>query len=121
MSGDRVGLLRRQFDLIWSLAEVHLAGLTTENCLWAPVEHQWSVHRGEDGRWCPDWKMSEPDPPPVPTIGWLTWHVGWWWGTVLNRLRGRPGERETSWPGDAATTVSWLGQHPAARVGGWSG
>lgn len=38
---------------------------------------------------------TEPEPVPVPTIGWLTWRIGWWWGTAADRAHGRP--HMTAW------------------------
>ena len=104
----RIAPLRRQLDLTWSLAEVHLGVLTTADCLWAPTEHHWTIRRGPDDLWRPVWQVPEPDPHPVPTIGWLTWHLGWWWTTTLARLRGDDEPDEVTWPGDAAATVDWL-------------
>jgi hypothetical protein len=53
---------------------------------------------------------TEPDPIPVPTIAWITWHLGWWWSVTLDHLRARaPRDRtDVTWPGDAASTVTWL-------------
>jgi hypothetical protein len=31
----------------------------------------------DDVVWQFDWAETEPDPVPVPTIGWLTWHIMW--------------------------------------------
>ncbi|WP_380168918.1 DinB family protein [Jannaschia sp. R86511] len=103
-------LQRWQLDLTWALAEVHLADLTTEDCLWEPATLCWTVHQEDDGRWFPDWQVPEPEPVPVPTIGWLTWHLGWWWGTAADHLVGRDIRNRTdvAWPGDAESTVQWL-------------
>ena len=57
------------------------------------------------GAWKPDWSDTEPDPLPVPTIGWLTWHIDWWWSEAIDHLSGRtPRER---------TDVTWAGTGPA--------
>jgi DinB superfamily len=105
----RRDLLRWQFDLTWSLAELHLDLLATEDFLWEPAPHCWTVRRGADGSWVPDWADTEPDPVPVPTIGWVTWHLGWWWTVTVDHATGRkPHERTAvAWPGPAAT-VEWL-------------
>lgn len=75
------------------------------------------MHRGADGLWRPDGADTEPDPVPAPTIGRLTWHVGWWWGTATDHVLGRnPPERtDVTWPGDAASAVAWLRE----RRAGW--
>ncbi|WP_075927754.1 DinB family protein [Nocardiopsis sp. CNR-923] len=46
---------------------------------------------------------------PVPTIAWLSWHIGWWWGVTQDHLAGRtPRERdEVRWPGPDKS-VAWL-------------
>lgn len=110
MATSRVALLRWQFDLTWALFEYHLERLDDGDPLWRPSEDCWTVHRGDDGRWRPDWSDTEPDPVPVPTIAWVTWHLGWWWSVTIDHLRGRtPRDRsDVDWPGDAASTVAWL-------------
>ncbi|CAL9493651.1 DinB family protein [Streptomyces pilosus] len=106
----RTELLRRQFDLTWSLFEYHLERLEPEDFLWEPGPLCWTVRRAPDGTWVPDWADTEPDPVPVPTVAWLTWHIGWWWSVTLDHARGhRPRERtEITWPGEGRVTVEWL-------------
>ncbi len=101
-------LLRWQYDLTWTLAELHLTELRVDDFLWEPGPLCWTVRPTPDG-WVPDWADTEPDPIPVPTIAWITWHVGWWWTVTIDHLRGRtPSSREdVAWPG-AARTVEWL-------------
>lgn len=110
MHVSRSDLLRRQFDLTWSLFEYHLERLESEDFLWEPAALCWTVRPDAAGRWVPDWADSEPDPVPVPTIGWVSWHIGWWWGTALDHARGRtPRERtDITWPGDGPAAVEWL-------------
>ncbi|QER89729.1 DinB family protein [Streptomyces tendae] len=109
-AASRTGLLRRQFDLTWSLFEYHLERLEPEDFLWEPAPHCWTVRRAADGTWVPDWAETEPDPVPVPTIAWVSWHIGWWWSVTLDHARGvRPRERtEITWPGEGAATVDGL-------------
>ena len=109
MPTPALDLLRFQFDLAWSLFEYHLERLQPEDFLWEPVELCWSLRPADDGSWVPDWSDAEPDPVPVPTIGWLTWHLGWWWSVALDHAEGRaPRDRsEVAWPGPGAA-VSWL-------------
>lgn len=78
--------------------------------LWEPAAHCWTVRRAADGSWVPDWAETEPDPVPVPTIGWLSWHIGWWWSVTLDHAEGRePRERtEVGWPGDGKAAIEWL-------------
>ncbi|MEV3874949.1 DinB family protein [Streptomyces sp. NPDC049906] len=111
MTSTRIALLRWQSDLTWSLFEYHLDRLEEADFLAEPAaSHVWTVRPAPDGTWVPDWADVEPDPVPVPTIGWLSWHLGWWWSTALDQVRGRvPRERtEVTWPGDGASTVAWL-------------
>ncbi|WP_280504759.1 DinB family protein [Nocardia farcinica] len=104
------GLLNWQFELTWAPAEVHLNALTEDDFLWRPAPVVWTVHRGEDGRWRPDWAEIEPDPMPAPTVAWLSWHIDWWWGTALAHLEGRePTPREqVCWPGTGAAALQRL-------------
>ena len=109
MSVSRRELLRWQFDLAWSLFEFHLERLAPEDSLWEPTGHCWTVRRTEDGGWTPDWAEVEPDPIPVPTVAWTTWHIGWWWSVTMDHLRGEvPRDRtEIVWPGETEA-VAWL-------------
>ncbi len=112
-----VSLLRWQFDLTWSLADLHLSALTPADFRWEPGPLTWHVRPAADG-WTIDWADTEPDPVPVPTIAWITWHVGWWWSVALDHAHGRPPrEREAvGWPGDE-NAVAWL-RELAADWGG---
>ncbi|WP_217234967.1 DinB family protein [Streptomyces sp. AC555_RSS877] len=109
MTVSQSDLLRRQFDLTWALFEYHLDRLEPEDFLWEPA-HCWTVRRTPDGTWLPDWADTEPDPVPVPTIAWLSWHIGWWWGVTLDHVEGRPPRARTdvTWPGAGKPTVQWL-------------
>lgn len=104
-SGDRLSVVRWQFDLTWRLAsQFHLPHLDDRVCLWSPAPGAFTVRRDAEGAWRADWDEENPDRPSPVTIGWLTWHVLWWWGELLTRARGqqpRPRE-EVLWPGSAA-------------------
>ncbi|MFQ6397609.1 DinB family protein [Nocardia sp. KC 131] len=107
-SGSTV--LRWQFDLVWSLFEFHLDRLEDDDYLWEPVGLCWTLRRDERGVWVPDWADSEPDPIPVPTIGWISWHIGWWWSVAIDHMRERaPRDRtEIEWPGPGPAVTDWL-------------
>ncbi|WP_165906329.1 DinB family protein [Streptomyces sp. Z26] len=107
---QQLGLLRWQFDLTWSLFEYHLERIGPDDFLWEPAALCWTVRRAEDGTWVPDWADSEPDPVPVPTAAWLTWHIGWWWGVAADHAHGREprGRNDVVWPGAGEPTVAWL-------------
>lgn len=100
---SQIETLRWQFDLTWRLAAFHLPALTNEMCLWAPAESAWTVRRGADGAWRPDWSDAEPNPAPPVTIGWLTWHIIWWWSGASAAVRGEaaPPRERVAWPGSA--------------------
>ncbi|WP_037717632.1 MULTISPECIES: DinB family protein [Actinomycetes] len=107
MPDSSLSLLRWQFDLAWSLFEYHLERLEPGDFGWAPAARCWTMHRAEDGTWTPDWADREPDPVPAPTIGWLSWHLGWWWSGAIDQLRGRE-PRNPAWPGPGEPAVAWL-------------
>lgn len=99
-----------QFGLTWSLFEYHLSRLEFADFGWEAARLSWTMRRGEGGAWVPDFAEVEPDPVPVPTIAWLTWHLGWWLGTATDHLLGvRPRDRgEVVWPGPGEPAVAWL-------------
>ncbi len=110
VDGTRLGLLRWQLHLCWSLAGYHLPALTDELCLWEPAPGAWTVRRGRDGKWRPDWSEPEPDPSPGASVGWISWHLGWWWSEMLDHALGRrpPPREEVFWPGSATAAVDWI-------------
>jgi hypothetical protein len=102
--------LRWQFDLVWALAEVHLSALTDDDFLWTPVRRMWTVRPDAAGRWHADWAETEPDPIPVPTVGWLSWHIDWWWSTATAHVAGDdpPQRTDVTWPGSGTAAVARL-------------
>lgn len=54
--------------------------------------------------------LAEPEPAPMPTIGGVSWHIGWWWTVTLDHAQGRaPRDRgEIEWPGGGRATIEWL-------------
>lgn len=109
-----IDALRRQFDLAWALTDLHLSALTEADFLWQPTDLVWTVHKDDSGRWYPDFAETEPDPIPVPTIGWISWHIIFWWSAALDQLTGRPPRPATdiAWPGPADA----VGEIRALRV-----
>lgn len=85
---DAAGVIERQLDLTWRLAELTLAGITVEECLWVPATASWRVRRRPDGSWEADWAEEEPEDHAPPTLGWQLWHVAWWWSMVLDHSFG---------------------------------
>ncbi|WP_258534557.1 DinB family protein [Streptomyces sp. PT12] len=118
VNASRVDLLRWQFDLAWALFEYHLERLDEDDFLWEPGPLCWTVRPTAEraGGWVPDWSDKEPDPIPVPTIGWISWHIGWWWSVTLDHLEGRtPRDRtEITWPGSGEAAIAWLSELRAA-------
>jgi hypothetical protein len=107
----RVDLLLRQLDVTWALFEYHWERVDDAACLWEPAPDCWTVRPDAAGRWVADWQVPEPDPVPATTIGWLSWHLGFWWTTTLGHCfgSGAPAREEITWPGSAAATGRWLG------------
>ncbi|HJT92294.1 MAG TPA: DinB family protein [Mycobacterium sp.] len=99
-----------QFDLAWALADLHLSALVDDDFLWQPAPLCWTVRPDAAGVWRPDWADDEPDPMPVPTIGWLAWHIQWWWSTAIDHLTGAtPRDRtDVTWPGNGGDAVAHL-------------
>ena len=98
--------IRRQFDLAWALAEVHLDALVEQDYLWEPAPLCWTVWPDSVGTWRADFSDVEPTPIPVPTIAWLTWHIDFWWSAAIAALAGQQPR--------PATDVTWAGSGTAA-------
>ncbi len=111
MDTDSLSIARWQFRMAWRLADdFHLDRLTDDVCLWQPHPNSWTVRETATGRWAADWAEPEPVDPPPPSVGWLTWHILWWWSDALDVLSGgRAGLRtDVSWPGMAQGVVAQL-------------
>lgn len=54
--------------------------------------------------------MPEPKPAPATTIGWLTWHLIWWWSGLIAAIRGEepPDHAAVFWPGSAEAVILQL-------------
>jgi len=92
-------VLIRQFEMAWKLTTFHLAGLTTEECLWLPARKGLHVHHVPDGEWRADWPDHEGYDLGPPSIAWLTWHLGFWWSMVLDHwpFQDRPFGDVVAW------------------------
>lgn len=83
-------VLRAQLDLVWMFAEhVVLGRVEEEVALWEPSPNVVTVRRTDDG-WHADWPDEENPPIPTPTIGWVLWHIEWWWTSTIGCVEGRP-------------------------------
>jgi len=77
-----------QLDLAWSLLQRLMKDMSDEQSLREPAPGSWSVRPDAAGNWSADWADEEPSPPPPTSIGWLLWHIGWWWSDVAERAFG---------------------------------
>jgi hypothetical protein len=102
--------LIRQFDTAWKLADYHLEGLTTGECLWRPAERGPHVHQAADGTWRADWPEHEGYDLGPPSIAWVTWHVGFWWSMVIDHSFGDAHLTREGivWPGSADSARQWI-------------
>lgn len=104
MTADLKSVLLLQHDMAWKLASHHLDGLTTEACLWRPGgDTGLHVREGNDGLWRADWPDHESYDIGPASIGWITWHMLYWWRTALNQSFGdeQLKREEIFWPGSA--------------------
>jgi hypothetical protein len=107
--------LLRQFDIAWGLTEYHLNGLTTDECLWRPAGKGLHVHP-RDGAWHADWPESEGYDLGPSSIGWITWHMVFWWTSVLDHSfgAGTLERHQILWPGSADAAVARIRELHAA-------
>lgn len=109
-------LLRWQFDLTWSLCEYHLERLEPEDFLWEPAANCWTLRQDEEGRWVPDFSESEPDPTPVPTLGWLSWYMGWWWSVAIDHAHASPARKRSASTSASCTASSAVAKSAPRRT-----
>jgi len=111
MSTELRDTLVRQLDLAWKLAAHHLAGLTTEECLWRPASAGLHVRQDAQDRWAADWPEHEGYNLGPSSIAWITWHIGFWWSMVLDQsfAAGLLTRQDVFWPGEADGVRRWLG------------
>jgi len=97
------GYLIRQFETAWKLASYHLDGLTTEECLWRPRPQGLHVQQDAQGRWRAGWPDREGYDIGPPNIAWITWHMVFWWTSVLDHSygSGKVTRQDIDWPGSA--------------------
>jgi hypothetical protein len=107
--------LLRQFETATALANYHLEGLTTAECLWRPARAGLHVHQGTDGLWRADWPEHERYDLGPPSIAWVTWHMCFWWSMLFDHGFGDATltREQVTWPGDADAVRHALGQWQA--------
>jgi hypothetical protein len=110
LSNGALAYLLRQHETAWKLAAYHLESLTTAECLWRPAAVGLHLSQMTDGRWQADWPEREDYDIGPPSIGWLTWHLGFWQMMVLDYSfgDGRLQRADIFWPGDADSARHWL-------------
>lgn len=71
--------------------------------LWKPSENVVTVHK-LNGQWKADWPDEDTSPLPEATIGWLLWHIEFWWTNAARALQGTKTLPPTdhSWSGSTA-------------------
>lgn len=101
-----------QLDIAWALASYHLDGLGTDECLWRPGARGLHLTHQGDGVWKPDWPDHEGYDLGPPSIGWLTWHMIFWWSMVLDHSfgEGRLRREDVRWPGTADEARDAIGE-----------
>ncbi|WP_040500555.1 DinB family protein [Henriciella marina] len=105
MQHDIKSVLLRQHDMAWRFAELHLDALTMEDCLWRPGGdmglHVWRDE--SSGSWRADWPQSEAYEIGPASLGWITWHMLFWWRMVLDQSfgEGQLTRSDIAWPGTA--------------------
>lgn len=60
-----------------------------DRCLWRPSANVATV-RNVAARWYADEVDEATTPLPEATIGWLMWHIEWWWTNTGRAVAGEP-------------------------------
>lgn len=106
---DLRGMLQSQLETSWKLLDFHLTDLSDEECLWLPAGRGLQVVNVA-GSWIAEWPETEAYTIGPASIGWLTWHIGFWWSMALDHSFGDGGLRreDVTWPGAAEPARAWL-------------
>ena len=112
MSVELRMVLLQQYDIAWALTDYHLTDLRTEECVWRPAAAGLHVHLGPDGEWSADWPTHEGYGLGPSSIGWLTWHLEFWWTMVLDHSFGDAtlAREQVRWPGTAEAVSNRIRQ-----------
>lgn len=91
--------------------ELGLTDLSDEESLWRPAAtgpHVINV----DGKWLAQWPETDSYDVGPANIGWLTWHIGFWWSMALDHSFGdrKLQREEVTWPGSADGARAWLAE-----------
>jgi hypothetical protein len=122
---DRVStIVLEAIDNAWNPLVERTDGMTDDEYRWEPVADCWTV-RNIDGAWTADWADPDPDPAPVTTISWRSWHIAVdCLDNYSARLFGRRGTglTGTTWVPDWATASVMLAESWSVfrtGVAGW--
>ena len=109
--GEQIKIcLLNQFHDIWDLLTYHLQTLTTEECLRRPGSKGPHIFQDKNGQWHGNLPEREDYDIGPPSIGWVSWHIIFWWSMVLNHSFGHQSLKikDVNWPGDANALRSCL-------------
>jgi hypothetical protein len=102
--------LVRQLDVAWGLLSLHMTGLDDGEALWRPTGKGPHVRLASDGEWIADWPEREDYTVGLPSIAWVSWHIGFWWSMVQDHSFGDGSLRreDVTWPGTVDSVRAWL-------------
>ena len=101
-------LLLRQLDIPWTLfSEYYLPAVTDDIAAWRPSANAVGLVI-RDGTAYPEWPDETTEPIPDTTVGWLLWHIEWWWSNAIHGARGAGSTKPQAF--------GWSGSAEASRV-----
>ena len=81
-------VLLSQLDLVWGFATRYVTrDLDPALVGWEPSTNVVAARNGPNG-WVADWPDEDHPPIPETTVGWLLWHIEFWWGNAIRAVRG---------------------------------
>lgn len=94
-----------QLDMCWQLYLYHTANLEEDEALWAFNSKSLQVRKQDNG-WTVDWPEKESYDMGPSSIGWIMWHMIYWWTTALdyNFGNGTLQREDILWPGSVKET-----------------
>lgn len=94
-------------DNAWEPATTRMFDMSDDEYAWQPVPRCWAV-RAHGDSWLADWADPDPEPAPVTTIAWRTWHI------AVEALDSYS-ERLFRTRGTRLSGVSWVGSWSEAQ------
>jgi hypothetical protein len=80
--------LLNQFKDVWNLLSYHLQTLSTAECLWRPGKEGTHIFQDANGHWRGSLPEREDYDIGPSSIGWISWHIIFWWSMTLNHSFG---------------------------------